>query len=99
MIRGLKILVSIVTFNSVILFGQADTIQPLKLDFELVSVSRCNDYNDLYMENHGTEYSNMIGILKLFNQTDTAFTFWIMICSWTDLVKIEPDSQTGVCFN
>ena len=92
MIRRLKILVIIVTFNSVILFGQTDTIQPLKLDFELVSASRCNDYNDFYMEKYGNEFFNMIGILQLTNQTDSTFSFWIMNCSWTDLVKTEPDS-------
>jgi len=92
MIKRFKIIFSLLTLNSVILFGQTNTIQPLRLDFELVSVSRCNDYNNFYMDKYGNQYSNMIGILQLTNQTDSTFSFWIMNCSWTDLVKIEPDS-------
>jgi len=92
MIKRFKIIFSLLTLNSVILFEQTNTIQPLRLDFELVSVSRCNDYNNFYMDKYGNQYSNMIGILQLTNQTDSTFSFWIMNCSWTDLVKIEPDS-------
>lgn len=85
------LLITMLVISTASLYGQVDSSEQFSLDFELVSTSYCSDHNRYNSEND-TEYSNMIGILKLTNQTDTAISLWIMTCSWTALVKVEPDS-------
>jgi len=79
----------ILTFE---LSSQCKMNKPLSIDFDLISISKCNDNNDFYIERNQTTYSNMIGQIIIKNQTDSILTFWIMTCSWTDLFTIEPDS-------
>lgn len=91
MINYYRLIAIILVFGWVGSFGQCKTKQAIKLDFELVSVSRCNDYNEFYSKNFGKAYATLTGILKLTNQTDSIFPFWIMNCSWTDLISVDPD--------
>jgi hypothetical protein len=82
----------IVLLNSILLNGQVDLNCPLKIDFKIAGVSCCDHNNDLNSKRMNKPYINMYGILKLENQSNSVFSFWIMKCSWTDLIKVEPDS-------
>jgi len=63
--------------------GQEETNSPLSIEFETIAVSRCHDGNGNYTEIYGQ--------IRLTNQTDSVFMFWIKNCSWTDLIIIEPE--------
>ena len=65
---------------------------PLTIQFELTGASWCNDYHDFYKTRLNKSYSILYGQIKLKNQTDSIFSFWIMNCSWTDLFIANPDS-------
>lgn len=80
----ISILLLILFMTQIALKSQTDFDKALTLDFETIGVSRCNENSEAY--------SNIYGQITLTNQTDTITSFWIRNCSWTDLIKIEPDS-------
>ena len=64
----------------------------ITIDFDHIATSRCSDRNENYLKYKHITYANIYGIIRLTNQGDSTISFWIMNCSWTDLIKIEPDS-------
>jgi len=88
----LKLLFVILTLllNSNLILGQID--YPLKIDFIIVGTPDCYNNSDLNPDRITKQYKNVFGILKLENQSDSVYSFWIVNRSWTELIKVEPES-------
>ena len=62
----------------------------LQIEFNGVATSWCSDYNEYGNQNDSISYSNIYGVLVIRNTSDTAVSFWMMNCSWTDHIKTLP---------
>jgi hypothetical protein len=76
--------------NSNLILSQIE--YPLKIDFIIVGTPDCYNNSDLNPDRMTKQYKNVFGVLKLENKSDSVYSFWIMNCSWTDLIKVEPES-------
>jgi len=86
----LPLLLLILMINSHLVWCQIG--YPLKIDFIIVGSPDCYNSNDLNPAGMKKQYENVFGVLKLENQSDSVYSFWIMNRSWTELTKVEPES-------